>query len=165
MNNKIELNWKAYRDHERYCVWSIKRWSYNDVDKSFLAVATKGLFVFQVFHLTFSNPAMPEIYPSSSQSPAQRPLCVVGKLRRKKKTARGERWEGEWEKRGSRLFPLPIVLGALSIFSIIAIYIGIPNGSLCGGESPSSVCSNLSRKEGKRRWFVKVSSLVRWWYK
>ena len=40
--------------------------------------------------------------------------------------------------RGSRLFPLPIVPRALSIFSIIAVFIGIPSGSFCGGESLSS---------------------------
>ena len=42
--------------------------------------------------------------------------------------------------RGSRLFPLPIVPRALSIFSIIAVFIGIPSGSgsLYGGESLSS---------------------------
>ena len=34
----------------------------------------------------------------------------------------------------SRLFPLPIVPRSFSIFSIIAIFIGIPSGSLCGGE-------------------------------
>ena len=51
-----------------------------------------------------------------------RPLCVVGRLGRKKKRARGARREGEREKRGSRLFPLPIVPRAPSIFSIIAVY-------------------------------------------
>ena len=50
---------------------------------------------------------------------------------RKKKKARGARWEGE--KRS--LFPLPIVPLALAIFSIIALFIGIASGSLCGGES------------------------------
>ena len=35
-------------------------------------------------------------------SPPQRPLCVVGRLGRKKKRARGARWEGGGEKR-----PLP----------------------------------------------------------
>ena len=40
--------------------------------------------------------------------------------------------------RGSRLFPLPIVPRALSIFSIIAVFIGIPSESLYGGESLSS---------------------------
>ena len=61
-------------------------------------------------------------------------FCVVGRLGRKEKRALGARWEGEREKRGSCLFPLPIVPGALSIFSIIAI--GIISRSLCGGESP-----------------------------
>ena len=37
--------------------------------------------------------------------------------------------------RGSRLFPLSIVQRALTIFLIFAIFIGIPSGSLCGGES------------------------------
>ena len=62
-------------------------------------------------------------------SPPQRPLfvvgrglCVVGRLGRKKKRARGAR------------FPLPIVPRALSIFSIIDILMGIPSESLCGGE-------------------------------
>ena len=59
---------------------------------------------------------------------------VVRRLGRKEKRALGARWEGEREKRGSCLFPLPIVPGALSIFSIIAI--GIISWSLCGGESP-----------------------------
>ena len=61
-------------------------------------------------------------------------FCVVGRLGRKEKRALGARWEGERGKRSSRLFPLPIVPGALSILSIIAI--GIISGSLCGGESP-----------------------------
>ena len=50
-------------------------------------------------------------------SPPQRPLCVVRRLGRKKKRARGAPWEGEKEKRGSRLFPLPIFPCALSNFS------------------------------------------------
>ena len=54
-------------------------------------------------------------------SPLQRPLCVVGRLGRKKKRARGVRLEGGREKRGSCLFALPIVSRALLIFSIIAI--------------------------------------------
>ena len=61
-------------------------------------------------------------------------FCVVGRLGRKEKRALGARWEGEREKRGSRLFPLPIVPGALSIFSIIDM--GIISWSLCEGESP-----------------------------
>jgi len=50
-------------------------------------------------------------------------FCVVGRLGRKKKRARGER----------------IVPNTLSIFSIIAIFIGIPSGSLCGGERSQAV--------------------------
>ena len=56
-------------------------------------------------------------------SPPKRPVCLVGRLWRKKKKARRRRWEGPH--RPSRAF----------CFSIIAIFIGIPNGSLCGGES------------------------------
>ena len=52
-------------------------------------------------------------------SPPQRPFCVVGRLGRKRKKAPETRWEGE------RAF----------YFSIIAIFIGIPSGSLYGGES------------------------------
>ena len=58
--------------------------------------------------------------------------------RKRERTGNDGRWEGEKEKRGFRLFPLPIVPRALSIFSIIAIFIGIPSGSLCVGESPTS---------------------------
>ena len=55
--------------------------------------------------------------------------------------------------KGSRLFPLPIVPRALSIFSIITIFIRIPSESLCGGES----CLNMSHSKksleegGKKR--------------
>ena len=75
-----------------------------------------------------------DILRGSSLSPLQRPLCVVGRLGRKEERERGTRWEGEREKRGSRLSPLPIVPRALSIVSIIAIFIGIPSGSLLRGE-------------------------------
>ena len=75
-----------------------------------------------------------DVRRGSSLSPPQRPLCVVGRLGRKKKRAHGARWEGERQKRGSRLFLLPIVPRALSVFSTIANFMGIPSGSLCGGE-------------------------------
>jgi len=68
-------------------------------------------------------------------TPSQRHVGVVGRIGRKKKKARGARWEGEREKRG--LFPpfrSSLVPRALSIFFIIAIFIGVPSGSLCGGE-------------------------------
>ena len=57
-------------------------------------------------------------------SPRYSPICVVGKLAKKKNKARGT----------VGLFPLPIVPSALSIFSIRAIFTGIPSGSLCGGK-------------------------------
>ena len=76
-----------------------------------------------------------EMKVSKALSPPKRSLCVMGRLGRKKKRARGERWKGGREKRGFRLFPLPIVPRALSMFSIIAIFIRIPSGSLCGGDS------------------------------
>ena len=66
-------------------------------------------------------------------STSQRPLCVVGRLGRKKKKARGARWEGEREKRG--LFPFSHLHLHAFFFSIIAIFIGIPSGRLCRGES------------------------------
>ena len=64
----------------------------------------------------------------SRLSPPQRPLCVVGRLGERKRER--ARHDGKEEGR----FPLPIVPRALSIFSIIAILMGIPSGSLCGGE-------------------------------
>ena len=60
---------------------------------------------------------------SHTLSPPQRSLCIVRRLGRKKKRARRAR------------FPIPIVPRALSIFSIIDVLMGIPSGSLCGGES------------------------------
>ena len=48
-----------------------------------------------------------------------------------------EKGKEKREASGSCLFPLPIVPGALSIFSIITIFRGIPSRSLCGGERES----------------------------
>ena len=59
-------------------------------------------------------------------TPPQRPLCVVGRLGRKKKRARGAGWEGDREKRGSCLFPLPIVPRAV-LLGILGG--GVPPGS------------------------------------
>ena len=61
-------------------------------------------------------------------SPPQRPLCIVGRL-----LCCGE--AGEKEKESA----LPIVPRVLSIFSIIDILMGIPSGSLCGGESIETI--------------------------
>ena len=55
---------------------------------------------------------------------------------KKKRQRAGNNGKGEERKEAfSRLSPLPIVPRALSIFSIIAIFIGIPSRNLCGGES------------------------------
>ena len=69
-------------------------------------------------------------------SPPQRPFCVVGRLGRKKKRA-GGRWEVERERRQERLpsFPSSHRSPRAFYFSIIVIFIGIPSGSLCGGDT------------------------------
>ena len=52
----------------------------------------------------------------------------------------GHDGKGEERTEDFRLFPLPIASRALSIFfSIIAIFIEIPSGSLCGGERLSTL--------------------------
>ena len=56
-------------------------------------------------------------------SPPQRPVCVVGKLGRKKKRERGARWEGEGEKNERPLFSLfPSSPARFLFFSIIATF-------------------------------------------
>ena len=68
--------------------------------------------------------------------PAQAALCCGQAGEKEKESARGMMERGKrGRKRGSRLFPLPMVPRALSIFSIIAIFIGMPCGSSCGGGS------------------------------
>ena len=60
-------------------------------------------------------------------SPPQRFLCVAERLgEREKKKVRGAQWEGEREKKGPRLFPLPIVPLALSIFRLLLLLVGYP---------------------------------------
>jgi len=48
-------------------------------------------------------------------SPPRRPLCVAGRLGRKKKKARGARWEGKREKRGL----CHIMCGSLAGFVVL----------------------------------------------
>lgn len=64
-------------------------------------------------------------------SPPQRPFCVVGRLGRgKNDRAQGTMRSG---KRGNEAFSLyPSSTARLPLFLIIAIFIGIPSGSLCG---------------------------------
>ena len=65
-------------------------------------------------------------------SSAEASLCC-GEAGEKEKRGRGARREERKEKRGA-FFLLPIVPRALSIFSIIAIFVEISSGNLCGGE-------------------------------
>ena len=61
---------------------------------------------------------------------------VLGGWGERKRERAGNDGKGEERRESfSRLFPVPIIPRALSIFSIIAIFIGIPSGSHCGGES------------------------------
>ena len=66
-----------------------------------------------------------------SLSPPQRPLCIVGRL-----LCCGKAGEKEKE-------------SALSIFSIIDILMGIPSGSLCGGESSFPLERNMGRSRSR----------------
>ena len=50
----------------------------------------------------------------------------MGRLGRKKKRAREARWEGEREKKGSRLFPLPIVPACFLFFDYLLFLLGLP---------------------------------------
>ena len=63
-------------------------------------------------------------------SSAEASLCCGEAGDKEKERARGTTGR---EKRGA-FFLLPIVRRALSIFSIIAIFIEISSGNLCGGE-------------------------------
>ena len=79
-------------------------------------------------------------------SPPQRPVCLVGRLGRKKKKARWRRWEEQ--RKGAGLFPSSHRLSRAFCFSIIAIFTGISNGNLCGGESLETINTKLFT-----RWF------------
>ena len=58
-------------------------------------------------------------YYQTSLFPAEASLCCGEAGKKEKESTQG----------------IPIIPRALSTFSIIAIFIGIPSGSLCGGES------------------------------
>ena len=79
---------------------------------------------------------------SDNDSLLRRGLFVMwGSWGEKKKSESGAQWEGEREKRDSRLFPFSHrpPRASFFFFSIIAIFIGIPSGSLCGGESDDEI--------------------------
>ena len=87
-------------------------------------------------------------------SPSQRPLCVIGRLRRKIKKARGARWEGEREKRG--LFPFPIVICARSIFRLLLFSWGYP----AGDSAEERAAKPPSRKDPERPGKTRKDSIV-----
>ena len=71
-----------------------------------------------------------------SLSSAEVSLCCWGAGEKTKRQRAGNNAKMEERREAfSRLSPLPIVPRALSIFSVIAIFIGIPSRNLCGGES------------------------------
>ena len=61
-------------------------------------------------------------FPLPGLCPTQRPLCDVGRLVRKKKRARGARWEGEREKRGL----CHIICGSLTGFAVLWSWLNQP---------------------------------------
>ena len=64
----------------------------------------------------------------------QRPLCVLGRLARRKKRKRAGDDGTEKERKRGPLFPSSHRPTRAIYFSIIVIFIGIPSGSLCAGE-------------------------------
>ena len=79
-------------------------------------------------------------------STSQRPLCVVGRLGRKKKKARGARWEGEREKRG--LFPFPIFICTRSFFRLLLFSLEYP----AGDSAEERAAKPPSRKDPERQY-------------
>ena len=104
-------------------------------------------FVSEVILLSaLLNQATAGSFASGTLSSAEDSLCCGEAGEKEKKRARGTMGRG---KRGSRRFPLPIVPRALSIFSIIDILMGIPSGSLCGGESFRHAVSTTTNDSAK----------------
>ena len=81
---------------------------------------------------TNTHRSLCEVLGQQPLSSAEASLCCGRLGERKRERARHD---GKEEGR----FPLPIVPRALSIFSIIAILMGIPSGSLCGGERSAGI--------------------------
>ena len=53
------------------------------------------------------------------RSPPQRPLCVAGRLERKKKKARRARWEGKRERREASALPCNVRLSGRICSSVV----------------------------------------------
>ena len=61
-------------------------------------------------------------------SPPRRPLCIIGRAgEREKESARG--MMGRGKRKSSRLFPLPIVPRAISIFRLLLFLLGCLAGA------------------------------------
>ena len=89
------------------------------------------------YHCVIFAPPLFSFIKAVTVSSAESSLCC-GEAGEKKKKARGARWEGERKKRGLPAFSLFPSSPTLFLFSIIAIFIGIPSGSLCRGERSSN---------------------------
>ena len=93
-------------------------------------------------------------------SPPQRLLCVEERLgEREKKKVRGAQWEGEREKKGPRLFPLPIVPLALSIFRLLLLLLGYPKEASTEkrGFSVHYRYITMTTIHGHQKWSIRAS--------
>ena len=93
-----------------------------------------------------------------SLSSPRRPLCIVGRLEKRKKKARGGQWEGEREE--ARIFPLPIVPRALSIFRLLLFLLGYPAGVSAEKRGSFSLAKALNfvfKAQFRRRTFPEPS--------
>ena len=80
-------------------------------------------------------------YMTLTLSPPQRPLCVAERLRERKRKRAGHDGKGQEKERP---FPSSYCPPRAFYFSIIAIFIWIPRGSLCGGgRSPRTFSTSL----------------------
>ena len=92
----------------------------------------------------------------------QRPFCIVGRLEKGKKKARGGQWEGEREK--ARFFPLPIVPRALSIFRLLLFLLGYPAGASAEKRGSFSLAQALNfvfKAQSFRRRIFREPNLIR----
>ena len=63
-------------------------------------------------------------------------LCCREAGERKREPGNDGKWHARRDKRGPRLFPLPIVPRALSIFRLLLFLLGYPVGNLWGSGGP-----------------------------
>ena len=89
------------------------------------------------YHCVIFAPPLFSFIKAVTVSSAESSLCCE-EAGEKKKKARGGRWEGEERREASPPFPSSHRPPRAFYFSIIAIFIGIPSGSLCRGERSSN---------------------------